>query len=150
MAAQIQNIHICSGCGEGITSNGPLTSCPKCGNIIGNIDKITLPITVVEQIKKLAVSKEDVPGIYLDIPEEKSFKMLLDAYYIVKVIAGKKSSIEEISKLMDLAKSIGEIACKYEDFLKAGGLHVYKVDPENELMQEKQNEPAANTTEFKG
>lgn len=124
MAASIQHIYICPRCEEGITAHAPGSSCPKCKLILGLPDNgFRPPVTLHEQSLKLNDETQHRKTL-VDLAYAKSESMLLDALGIIEMIPAKKHRGSDISRLVDIAMRIGDIARGYDAYIKAGGRHV--------------------------
>lgn len=141
MSTHISMTYTCPRCEEGITAAKRPENCPGCGyTFAARRNYLRAPHTLTEQREGLGDDSAHLRFL-LDLPIEKANSMLNDALDIVRTIPAKKVSASDIRILMGMAKSIGEIALKYEEFLAAGGVHT----PGLLLSKGAQNEPQKTT-----
>lgn len=124
MPANIQLCYICPRCDHALASIDNVTACPSCGLPLGkqDVDPYTPPYTLSEQHYKY-LNSDRLVSVLADMPIEKANNIMNDALIIIENVAGKKTRVEGIRELMQMAIRIGEIASAYEKFLQAGGRH---------------------------
>lgn len=136
----VKMIYECPRCFEGISSQSRPKFCPNCKNEFGPVtETYTAPMTLTEQFKKLRTA--DAYARFIQrLSIEKSNDILNDALSVVEMLPGKMSDISDIRIVVGLAKRIGEIATKYEEFLQAGGKHPHSIlNPTQPIPKETQN-----------
>lgn len=128
MAPTLKAVFQCPRCAEGITSMTRPKVCPACKYEFARGDQAgyTAPLTLTEQFNKYRNQPEYISFVQ-SLGPEKTNDILNDALTIVATLPGKLADVSDIRFVVDIAKSIGEIASKYDEFLRAGGKHTYSL-----------------------
>lgn len=128
MAHTLKNVYLCPRCNEGITSEVRPKLCPGCRYEFARPNQAgyIAPLTLTEQFAKFKNT-----GVFAkfvaELPIEKANDILNDAHTIIASLAAKNASVSDIRILVEFAKGIGEIACRYDEFLRAGGKHAHSL-----------------------
>ena len=127
MSVKINTIMVCPRCQEANTGEAESINCGHCGFPLGaqtaNVKAYTTPYTLTEQHAKYGDDKKYLEAI-MKMDLDKMMSIMNDALNIVEILPTCKNSPNVgISNLIGLAKSIGDIARAYENYLIAGGKH---------------------------
>ncbi len=133
MAHTLKAVFQCPRCAEGITSATRPKICPACKYEFVKQEQsgYAAPLTLTEQYNKYRNQPEYIRFVQ-SLGPEKTNDILNDALTIVASLPGKSADVSDIRLVVEIAKSIGEIATKYDEFLRAGGKHTHSlINPQN-------------------
>ena len=139
--ANIKNTYICPRCEEGISAVEKPEVCPNCHFKLAmpGSGGFAVPTTIAEQQERIGDKKAHTEFI-LSLHIDTANNIMNDALNIIQTIPSKKVRTSDIRNLMGMAIQIGDIARKYEEFLKVGGAHT----PELLIISGDDNEQSAN------
>jgi hypothetical protein len=149
-------VGFCPGCGQEILNDSPKGHCPHCGYILTRpvSQHFTSPKYLFYQLdlhrERLAPTRrrgtkaptredlrvldeveKDYKRWLIEMHSDDRKNALMDAYHALRYLVASKTFGEDLKRVVDLGKRIGDLAQTIESYVKNGGglLHEREIGP---------------------